>query len=129
MPEFFARWFSATFHGPVPDAFSQYLAGHPNGLWSNAGSLWKPEEIIDATEERDLHQKGVCMIGETAFEGVLLLRARDGRVFAVDKFDYSNVDAWFSDIDSCVCLLSFEELPQRQGCTDRPRSRNSKATG
>jgi hypothetical protein len=109
MPDWFATWFGSKFNLPVPDTLSEYLASHANGLWSPAGTLWKPEAIIDATEERDLQEKGVCVIGETAFEGIFLLRARDGRVFAVDKSEYGEVDAWFSDLDSCVCLLGFEE--------------------
>lgn len=115
MPEWFASWFETKFGKPVPDEFAEYLARHPDGLWSNAGTLWKADAIIDATEERDLHEKGVCFIGETAFEAVFLLRARDGRVFASDRFDASNVDAWFSDIDSCIALLDFEEAPRTQG--------------
>jgi hypothetical protein len=79
MPEWFGTWFAAKFNLPVPEALAEYLANHANGMWSQAGSLWKAEAIIDATEERDLQQKGVCMIGETAFEAILLLRARDGR--------------------------------------------------
>lgn len=115
MPEWFATWFGAKFNTAVPEALAQYLADHPNGLWSQAGSLWKAEAIIDATEERDLQEKGVAMIGETAFEGIFLLRARDGRVFAVDKLDYAEVDAWFSDLESCLCLLDFEEAPPSAG--------------
>ncbi|WP_430233432.1 hypothetical protein [Paraburkholderia tropica] len=115
MPEWFATWFAAKFNLPVPDGLAQYLASHPNGLWSQAGSLWKAEAIIDATEERDLQENGVCMIGETAFAGIFLLRARDGRVFAVDKFDHREVDAWFNDLDSCTSMLDFEEAPPSAG--------------
>ncbi len=115
VPEWFGTWFTSKFHLPVPVAFGDYLSKHPNGLWSQAGSLWKADEIIDATEERELQDKGVCMIGTTAFEAIFLLRARDGRVFAVDQFDYSQVDAWFSGLDSCICLLDFEEAPGGQG--------------
>ncbi|MBB2984233.1 MAG: hypothetical protein V4793_22795 [Paraburkholderia tropica] len=114
-PEWFVSWFTSKFGKPVPESFAQYLAEHPNGLWSNAGTLWKADTIIDATEERDLHEKGVCFIGETAFETVFLLRARDGRVFASDRFDASIVDAWFSDIDSCISLLDFEDMPTAPG--------------
>ncbi|MCP3712458.1 hypothetical protein M3I54_36975 [Paraburkholderia sp. CNPSo 3274] len=114
-PEWFASWFTSKFNVAVPEAFAAYLAKHPNGLCSQAGSLWKADEIVDATEERDLQDKGVCMIGTTAFEAIFILRARDGRVFAVDKFDYAQVDAWFSDLDSCICLLDFEEAPAPQG--------------
>jgi hypothetical protein len=115
MPDWFATWFGSKFNLPVPDTLSEYLASHPDGLWSQAGTLWKPEAIIDATEERDLQENGVCMIGETAFEGTFLLRARDGRVFAVDKFDHREVDAWFSDLESCICMLGFEDAPSSNG--------------
>lgn len=115
MPEWFATWFTSKFNLPVPETLAGYLSGHPNGLWSQAGSLWKAEEIIDATEERDLQEKGVCMIGTTAFEGIFLLRARDGKVFVVDRFDHSDVDASFSDIDACICLIDFEEASPSAG--------------
>lgn len=114
-PEWFATWFTSKFNVDVPEALGDYLAKRPSGLWSQAGSLWKADEIIDATEERDLQDKGVCMIGTTAFEANFILRACDGRVFAVDKFDYAKVDARFSDLDSCICLLDFEEASARQG--------------
>lgn len=55
------------------------------------------------------------MIATTASEAIFLLRARDGRALAVDKFGYAQVDAWISDLESCICLRDFAEAPARLG--------------
>lgn len=115
MPEWFATRFASKFNQPVPDTLASYLADHPAGLWSEAGSLWKAQDIIDGTEERDLQEKGVFFIGTTAFESIFLLRARDGKVFVVDRLDHSIVDATFCDIDTCTSLIGFEEAPPSAG--------------
>lgn len=41
-PEWLTTWFTSKFDVAVPEAFAHYRAKHPNGLWSQAGSLWNP---------------------------------------------------------------------------------------
>lgn len=54
MSDWFATWFGSKFNLPVPDTLPEYPARHPNVLWSEAGTLWRPEIIMDTTEGRDL---------------------------------------------------------------------------
>ena len=103
----FNTWFKKSFGCPVPREFDEFIGEHPQGLSGDAGTLWDPEEIMACTEERDLAEKGVCMIGTTSTLGVFLLRAKDGRVFVVDRTDFGVVDAWFACISTCIGLLDF----------------------
>jgi hypothetical protein len=103
----FKTWFEGAFGLPVPSDYEEFLAENLNGLSAAAGVLWEPEEVMACTEERELEGKGICMIGTTTNLGVFLLRARDGRVIIVDRTDFSDVDAWFSNISACISLLDF----------------------
>lgn len=105
----FAKWFKTTFGVEVPAAFDAYLATHPHGVENGYGPrLWNAHAIQDETDDRELAQKGVCIIGASDDTRHILLRARDGKVFIVDPMDYQTVDAWFSDIDSLIGLLNLE---------------------
>lgn len=105
----FAKWFRTAFGVEVPAAFDAYLAAHPQGVENGYGPrLWNAQVIQDETDDRELAEKGVCMIGASDDTRHILLRARDGKVFIVDPMDYQTVDAWFSDVDSLIGLLNLE---------------------
>ncbi|WP_439672832.1 SMI1/KNR4 family protein (plasmid) [Cupriavidus necator] len=107
MPSSFSNWFVSTFGVPVPEEFAEFLAEHPKGLSGDGSALWAAEDIIEATEDRDLKSKGICFIGTRDDLYVFLLRANDGRVFVVDRHDYQYVDAWFRSISTCIGLMDF----------------------
>lgn len=110
MPRTFADWFEAAFKQPVPEQFATFLAAHPNGLRGDGISIYAPEAIIGETEDRDLEKEGVCLIGKCGNTITdILLRAKDGRVFVVDRTDYKVVDAWFASISSLTGLVEFDD--------------------
>jgi hypothetical protein len=105
----FAQWFTKSFGVGVPAEFEAYLAAHPQGVENGYGPrLWTAEAIQDETDDRELADKGVCLIGASDDTRHILLRARDGKIFIVDPRDYQTVDAWFSDVDSLIGLLNLE---------------------
>ncbi|MBN3729330.1 hypothetical protein [Burkholderia sp. Tr-20390] len=105
----FAQWFMKAFGVSVPAALEAYLIAHPQGVENGYGpKLWTAQAIRDETDDRELAEKGVCIIGAADDTRPILLRARDGKVFIVDPMDYRTVDAWFSDIDSLIGLLNLE---------------------
>ncbi|WP_176331470.1 hypothetical protein [Burkholderia vietnamiensis] len=105
----FANWFKTTFGVAVPPVFDAYLAAHPQGVENGYGPrLWNAQAIQDETDDRELAEKGVCIIGASDDTRHILLRVRDGKVFIVDPMDYQTVDAWFSDVDSLIGLLNLE---------------------
>lgn len=105
----FAQWFTKTFGVGVPAEFEAYLAAYPRGVENGYGpKIWNAQAIQDETDDRNLADKGVCIIGASDDTRHILLRARDGKVFVVDPMDYQTVDAWFSDIDSLNGLLNLE---------------------
>lgn len=105
----FAQWFTDTFGGRIPAEFEAFLAAHPQGVENGYGpKIWNAQTIQAETDDRNLAAKGVCIIGASDDTCHILLRARDGKVFIVDRMDYQTVDAWFSDIDSLIGLLNLE---------------------
>ncbi|MBN3761201.1 hypothetical protein [Burkholderia sp. Ac-20365] len=107
--EQFGRWFSGAFGVQVPLAFAEYLRDHPRGVENGFGPrLWTAEAIQDETEDMMLAEKGVCIIGASDSVRHFLLRARDGKIFAVDARDHQTVDAWFADVDVMIGLLQLE---------------------
>jgi hypothetical protein len=105
----FSTWFNRSFGVNVPATFAELLDKHPKGMRNGYGpTLWAAAAIQAETEDRDLIEKGVCIIGVSDSIGHILLRARDGKVFIVDSHDHTAVDAWFSDVYSLVNLLNLE---------------------
>jgi hypothetical protein len=105
----FAQWFTDKFGVAVPAEFATYLAEHPQGVENGYGPrLWNAEAIQGETDDRELADKGVCIIGASDSIRHILLRSRDGKVFIVDSMDHQTVDAWFSDVDSLIGLLNLE---------------------
>lgn len=105
----FEDWFKLAFKGlHVPSEFLEYLKEYPEGLSGELGSVWDAEEIIGWTEERNLHEQGVCLIGWGA--GAMthfLLGAKNGKIYIVDKHDISIVDATFSGMQTFINLMQF----------------------
>lgn len=105
----FAAWFAKMFGHPVPDAFGQFLSTHPKGAENGFGPrLWPVERVVIETEDRELAEKGVCLIGASDSIAHILMRAKDGKVFIVDNHDYTLVDASFSDVTVLCNLLNLQ---------------------
>jgi hypothetical protein len=104
----FANWFSKTFGVKAPDDLLNYLKDHPDGL-AGESCLYSAEDIIDYTEERELQEKGLLYLGTGPMLNVFLLRAKDGKVFLVDKADFQIVDATFKSLETCITLLEMEK--------------------
>lgn len=105
----FTQWYTKSFGIAVPAELETYLAAHPQGVENGYGPrLWTAEAIQGETDDRELADKGVCMIGASDSIAHILLRARDGKVFIVDSMDHTAVDAWFSGVDSIIGLLNLE---------------------
>lgn len=106
----FEEWFKASFGIAVPAAYLAFLTANPKTVYNHGrgGALWDAEYVMSETDDRETSEKGVCIIGGGDSLTHYLLRAKDGRVFVVDRLDYSVVDAWFSDIDSMVGLMDFQ---------------------
>lgn len=104
-----SNWFGKTFGSKAPADLLNYLKDHPEGLAAESGILYDAESIIDYTEERDLQEKGLLYLGTGPMLNVFLLRAKDGKVFLVDKTDFQLVDATFKSLDTCITLLQLEK--------------------
>lgn len=105
----FKRWFEKTYGCKAPDELINYLKDNPEGSCGTSGSLYGIEDMIDYTEDRNLQEKGVMYLGTGDFLNVFLLRAKDGKVFLVDKTDHQVVDAWFKDLQMCLNLLDLQQ--------------------
>jgi hypothetical protein len=109
MAKSFADWFNKEFKSEVPEAFAQYLAQHPKGARNGFGPcLWTAENVIAETEDRDLIEKGICLIGASDSISHILMRAKDGKIFIVDSRDHQSVDATFCDVQVLINLLNLE---------------------
>lgn len=103
----FPKWFEQTYGTPAPAELLEYFTEHPEGLAVEQGSLYSAEDMVAYTEERELVEKGVLYLGIGASLTVLLLRAKDGKVFLVDKTDFQSVDATFKNLDTCKSVMGF----------------------
>lgn len=105
----FENWFQASFGVKVPRGYLEFIAKNPNSVYNGrGGSLWDVQYAMSETDVREMAEKGVCVIGGGDSLTHYLLRAKDGRVFVVDRLDYSVVDAWFSSIDDMLALMGFD---------------------
>lgn len=105
----FDTWFAKAFGHQVPEAFAEFLSTHPKGAENGLGPrLWPADSVMIETEDRDLHEKGVCLIGASDSIAHILMRAKDGKVFVVDNHDYEAVDAWFADVKVLINMLNLE---------------------
>ena len=106
----FAQWFLKAFGHEVPPSFAEYLAQYPRGAENGCGPrLWPADRIQDETEERELEERGVCLVGGVDSLGHILMRARDGKIIMVDRHDYGVIDATFSSVDVMISLLQLEK--------------------
>lgn len=103
----FPKWFEKTYGTPAPADLLEYFTEHPDGLTVEQGSLYTAEDMVAYTEERELGENGVLYLGTGASLTVLLLRAKDGKVFLVDKTDFQSVDATFRDLGTCQSVMGF----------------------
>lgn len=104
----FPKWFEKTYGVPAPEELLTHLAENPEGIQAEQGILYTAESMMDYTEERDLQEKGVLWLGTGLCLSVFLMRAKDGKVFLVDKTDFQVVDASFRSLDTCKQLLGLE---------------------
>jgi hypothetical protein len=100
----FSAWFTKTYGTSAPGPLLNYIKDYPEGL-AGQSELFKADEIIDATEQRALQDKGLLYIGIGPLSNVFLLRASDGKVFLVDRDDFKVVDASFKSLDACLILM------------------------
>ncbi|MDN0082385.1 hypothetical protein QU487_06410 [Crenobacter sp. SG2305] len=106
----FSAWCKARYGQDAPKSWLDFLAKNKSGVYNgDSGAIWGVEYIMEFNEDRNLFDKGVCVIGCEDDIRVYLLRIRDGRVFAVDPADYQVVDAWFADIQTMADLCQFEQ--------------------
>lgn len=94
----FCVWFKRTFKVDVPQEFYDHLKTFSDGIYGDNYVLYKESEIITRTENGDsILGKGFCIVGHWN-KDIIILRAKDGKVFMVDSKDLSRVAAWFCNI-------------------------------
>ncbi|WP_274644636.1 hypothetical protein [Pseudomonas serbica] len=104
----FPKWFEKNYGTPAPAELLVHFSENPNGVQAEQGVLFTAKDMVEYTEERDLQEKGVLWLGTGLCLTVFLLRAKDGKVFLVDKADFQSVDASFKSLDTCKQLLALE---------------------
>jgi hypothetical protein len=106
----FSSWFKNSFGSDVPEAYLEFLYSNPKSVYNDGrgGVLWDVEYVMSQTEDYEMAEKGVCLIGGGDSLTHYLLRAKDGRVFIVDSTNHSDVDAWFSSIECMIALMGFQ---------------------
>lgn len=104
----FESWFKQSFNISVPEGYRFVVAEHPSGIVGETAQLYALADVEAFTDERDLFDKGVCLIGDAESLTHILLRVSDGKVFVVDRTDYKVVDATFRDTVSLANLLDLD---------------------
>ena len=106
----FSSWFKETFGVDVPKEYLEFVTENSKTVYNGGrgGALWDAEYVMSQTEDYEMAEKGVCIIGGGDSLTHYLLRAKDGRVFVVDRHNHTDVDAWFSSIDIMVGLMDFQ---------------------
>lgn len=104
----FIQWFKESYGVDAPRDYVEFLEENAKAVYNGrGGTLWISDDVMDETTDRDLHLKGLCLIGGGDSLTHYLLRAKDGKIIVVDRHDYSVVDAWFSGIDTMIGLMGF----------------------
>lgn len=106
----FETWFKSSFGVDVPTDYLLFLTHNLKSVYNGGrgGVLWDAEFVMSQTDDYEVAEKGVCIIGGSDSLTHYLLRARDGRVFVVDRLDHTVVDAWFSSIEVMIGLMDFQ---------------------
>lgn len=104
----FEAWFTQSFNMRVPESYKDIIAENPSGISGETAKLYELSEVVGLTDERELFNTGVCLIGEAESLTHILLRVSDGKVFVVDRMDYKFVDATFRNTETLTCLLDFD---------------------
>ena len=107
----FGVWFKRTFKVNVPQVFYEHLKNNSNICDENC-ALYKEDEVISCTEKCDsIIDKGFCIIGHWD-NNIIILRAKDEKVFIVDSKNWMKISAWFCNITTFKNLCKLNRIQE-----------------